>query len=211
MRSGEISFPILMQSHLQVPLNQSLPALLWFRLLDLQVLAVIGLIALSSLWLEVNWVLIAGIIASLLPFLVYFLNQYGLKPRLSEQHPSWLRKLAQGMPTSLGQVFWSWFWTLLNWGLKILVLIWVFSWLYQAEFGHLAMGVIGGELSSVLPIHGVGGFGSYEAGIMLGLSGINYNTEKLLIAAINLHLILLISSILAAALMLLVQPKPLKY
>ena len=56
MRSGEISFPIFMSRYLEIPAQRSVPALAWFRFLDLH--TVIGLATLvateyffSSWWL----------------------------------------------------------------------------------------------------------------------------------------------------------------
>src|SRR5215471_7658483 len=46
---GELSFPILMQRYFVIPLARSLPALLWFRLLDLYI---VFLLALASLLLS---------------------------------------------------------------------------------------------------------------------------------------------------------------
>lgn len=209
MRSGEASFPILMKSQLHIPLSQSLPALFWFRLLDLQVILLIGLLAFSSLWLTSSWILALGLIGVSAPFIAYWLNQAWLKPKLvSRETNGLLLKLSQGMPSHLSQVFWSWVWTLINWSLKIAVLVWAFSWLFAAPLSNLTMGVLGGELSSVLPIHGIGGFGSYEAGILIGFMDFEVDQTKLLAAAVNIHLIVLGSSIIAALFALWIRKQP---
>ena len=44
-RSGEVSFPLLMKRYFSVGYSHSLPALLWFRLLDLHTLLSVGAIA----------------------------------------------------------------------------------------------------------------------------------------------------------------------
>src|SRR5215472_6414672 len=43
---GELSFPILMQRYFVISLARSLPALLWFRLLDLYVVCLLALVSL---------------------------------------------------------------------------------------------------------------------------------------------------------------------
>lgn len=208
MRSGEISFPLLMQSHLNIRMSQSIPALLWFRLLDLQVLLLVGLVAFSSLWLNPSLAIFFGILGLIAPFGVYYVNKSWLKPKLTEDHHSWLIKLSHGMPNNFSQVIWSWLWTLLNWAIKLAVLVWIFTWLFSAPVANLTMGVLGGELSSVLPIHGLGGFGSYEAGVLLGFMDFGIDQKQLVVAAVNLHLMVLGSSLLAVLLALPMPQKP---
>jgi len=52
-------------------------------------------------------------------------------------------------------------------------------------------GAIAGDLTSVLPIHGVAGAGTYEAGVMAGLLPYGVAPQPALAAAVNLHLFLL--------------------
>ncbi len=53
-------------------------------------------------------------------------------------------------------------------------------------------------MSSVLPFHGIAGAGTYEAGVLAGLVPLGVEMEVALRAAVNLHLFVLGSSILAA-------------
>ena len=48
MRSGEVSFPLLMKQHFDCPARHSAPALLWLRLLDLYALLALSLWTLSG-------------------------------------------------------------------------------------------------------------------------------------------------------------------
>jgi hypothetical protein len=59
---------------------------------------------------------------------------------------------------------------------------------------------VAGELTSVLPIHGIAGAGTYEAGVVLVLSPLGVATDNALIAAADLHLFLLGFSLLVAGL-----------
>lgn len=57
MRSGEVSFPLLMRRYYGLSPMQSVPVLLWFRLLDLQVVVLIGLLAAGMLLgLAAEWI-----------------------------------------------------------------------------------------------------------------------------------------------------------
>ena len=62
MRSGELSFPLLLHRHFALSPVRSLPALLWFRLLDLHTLVTLGFIALGGSYLHGAslWLLLAG-------------------------------------------------------------------------------------------------------------------------------------------------------
>jgi uncharacterized membrane protein YbhN (UPF0104 family) len=51
--------------------------------------------------------------------------------------------------------------------------------------------VLGAELSSILPIHGVAGSGSFEAAFMAGLAPIGLISADALGLAVNLHLFIL--------------------
>ena len=68
MRTGELSFPVLMARYFAVPALRSVPALLWFRLMDLHSLGIFALAAFQGrgwpmalslpvlvLWLPLPW------------------------------------------------------------------------------------------------------------------------------------------------------------
>jgi uncharacterized membrane protein YbhN (UPF0104 family) len=52
-------------------------------------------------------------------------------------------------------------------------------------------GVMGAELSSVLPFHGIAGSGSYELAMVAALMPLGVSAEAALTGAVNLHLFLL--------------------
>ena len=72
-------------------------------------------------------------------------------------------------------------------------------------FSSALVGTTTGELSSVLPFHGLGGAGTYEAGMLAGLVPMGITLESALKAAVNLHLFVLGVSILAGGLAALVS------
>ncbi len=194
MRAGEVSFPVLMAREFRVAAVQSIPALLWFRLLDLHTVLALGgaaALALGALpaWLWVGWLGWMG-----LPWLAFRL-QAGWLTRLAHAGDGRAGALAQKALTGLpadARGFWrSWAWTGLNWGVKIGVFAWVL--LQFAPLPPLAgvVGAIGGDLTSVLPIHAPGGFGTFEAGVAAGVAAAGVVSEAVVPAAINLHLFVL--------------------
>lgn len=52
MRTGEVSFPVLMTRYFATPLACSLAALLWFRLMDLHAVAAVALFPVGGRWVD---------------------------------------------------------------------------------------------------------------------------------------------------------------
>ena len=61
--------------------------------------------------------------------------------------------------------------------------------------GRSSVGVAGGELTAVLPVHAPGGFGTYAAGILAALLPFAVDADKAVAAAANTHLLLLGSAL----------------
>jgi uncharacterized membrane protein YbhN (UPF0104 family) len=102
----------------------------------------------------------------------------------------------------------AWAATLINWFTKIAVLAWVLCLLGGLSLGPGFGGALGGELSSVLPVHAPAGVGTYPAGITAGAlafgadSGDRLAFEALGQAAVNTHLLVIVSSLIGTALSL---------
>ena len=58
---------------------------------------------------------------------------------------------------------------------------------FAVALERAALGALGGELSAMLPVQGVGGFGTYEAGVAFGLLGGPGDWTSLLVPAFALH------------------------
>src|SRR5260370_30976411 len=155
---GELSFPILMQRYFIISPTRSLPALLLFRFLDLY--AILLLIVLSFMLHRDSWWLAALLMAMLtlaIPLIYRWLptsigyfehkSAGGLKEKLS--------KLREALPTSWRVLVLSSWWTLVNWVLKLMVFAWIIQQFVAINFGQSLLGAIGGELTSVLPIHAI--------------------------------------------------------
>jgi uncharacterized membrane protein YbhN (UPF0104 family) len=96
MRSGELSFPLLLHRYFAVPLPRSLAALLWFRLMDLYALGLIALMAIGERWLPVGWLAPLAVAWLALPWLLLPVQER-LLPRVAGRLPErWRARLAQG-------------------------------------------------------------------------------------------------------------------
>ena len=198
MRSGELSFPILMSRYFGVEMTRSIPALLWFRFLDLHTL---GLLALPT----IIWPLLgpvatvaAGLVWLALPWLFF---RWGLRIEWWLSHhtrrrlPELASRLLSGLPRDNRTFAETWWWTVVNWTVKLGVFAWILQRFIDVSLTTALLGAIGGEVTSVLPIHGVAGMGTYEAGIMAALLPWGLEPDAALEAAVNLHLFLLTASL----------------
>lgn len=198
MRSGELSFPLLMSRYFNVEATRSIPALLWFRFLDLHTL---GLLAFPTLvWplMGTSGTLAVACLWVTLPWLVYRWGlrvEWWLSQRTHRKLPALATRLLSGLPRDDRAFAESWWWSVINWVVKLGVFAWVLQLFIPIAPQAALLGAIGGELTSVLPIHGVAGMGTYEAGIMAALLPLGIETREALEAAVNLHLFMLAASL----------------
>jgi len=227
MRSGEASFPILMRRWFGIELTHATGVLVWLRLLDLHVLATIGLICLRTGVLSTATSNVAQTLSSLALFglgaavcapLLLFALRAPLSAYLATTLPtqpatsaSWrakpiklLNKMLSGVPSRpialAGDLLLCWN----AWVVKLASLGLLLATLAGLPPTLGILGAIGGDLSTVLPLHTPGGFGTYEAGVVAALSASSAPLANLLQAAVNLHLFVLGLALLAGAAALLV-------
>jgi uncharacterized membrane protein YbhN (UPF0104 family) len=200
-RAGETSFPLLMRSEFGVPLAHGTAALLVLRLLDLHALlaaAGIGLVAGTGYkaWACAVWLLF--LVSPLLIFplrnpLLAFAGRK-LPPKLSKM----MDQVADGIPRTMAAFIRAWVLTVLNWGVKVMVLAWVLALMGIDPIAACFGGALGGELSSVLPVHAPGGVGTYPAGIAAGAAAFGVSKTALALlatASINAHLLVTVSAL----------------
>ncbi len=208
MRTGELAFPVLMSRRFGIGPGVSLPGLLWFRVLDLHTLLLVAApVLLAPLPRAVMVLVVLGWLA--LPWLGWqCLRRFAAAARtLSGRLGRLLSRLLEGLPGSHA-VFWrTHAWTVANWVLKLAVFAFVLLQFAPLTAGAALLGGIGGEITSVLPIHGAGGFGTYEAGVVVLALPSGLEPAVLLRAAVNLHLFLLGVTLIAGGLAL--SPWPL--
>ncbi|WPL15529.1 hypothetical protein Thiowin_00428 [Thiorhodovibrio winogradskyi] len=196
MRLGELVFPWLMRGYFGHGLLGAGVSLVWIRLLDLHFLA---LIAWFILWLRspsALWPLAAALWLALLLVLPLAARRLSALPESGVRWRRVLRFLAQAAPREHTRLAGLYGWTALCWGTKFIAFAWVLGYFLPLDFWRLLAGVMGAELSSVLPFHGIGGAGSYELATLAALVPLGVPAKEALAAAVNLHLFMLGASLL---------------
>jgi uncharacterized membrane protein YbhN (UPF0104 family) len=202
MRTGELSFPVLMARYFAVPALRSMPALLWFRLLDLHALGIFAILAIPrTVW---SWPL--TVISLMLwlpaPWLIFHFSarwKQAMQNRRHNRAYQLVNRLLHGLPQA-SIAFWrAWVWTIVNWLVKLGAFVWVLRLFIDISLPAAWMGTIAGDLTSVLPVHGVAGAGTYEAGVVAGLLPYGVSPQPALAAAVNLHLFVLGTTLVGGA------------
>lgn len=212
MRAGEAVFPWLMKTWFGHGFFAAGASLLWIRLMDLHV---IGLAGLAVLWLSrPDWpVVVLAVLWVCIPLasafaLVSRKRQWrggaGLSARL-------LRLVADAAPRSAPVAARLYLWTLLSWGTKLVAFTTILGHFMQVPTWKVLIGVIGAELASIMPFHGVAGSGSYELVTVAALVPFGVSGEAALTGALNLHLFLLGSTILLGIVAVLLPGRRLLY
>jgi uncharacterized membrane protein YbhN (UPF0104 family) len=120
-----------------------------------------------------------------------------------------LQRVLGHVPESAWGFFRVWVWTALSWVCKFMAYTAVVLHFVEIEVWRAVLGTVGAELSSVLPIHGVAGSGSYELAMAAVLIPLGLDLPTVLKAAVNLHLYLLGASLLfGLGALLLPRPAP---
>jgi hypothetical protein len=208
-RTGEASFPLLMKREFGLSVARGTAALFVMRLFDLH-----ALLAAAGTGLALQngkaWAWALWFAFLVLPALAFALRRHVLRLAACTL-PSKARKLLDeveaGLPLDGSAFARAWGATLVNWFTKIAVLAWVLGLLGGLSLGASFGGALGGELSSVLPVHAPAGVGTYPAGITAGAVAFGADTAKPMLealgqAAINTHLLVIVSSLIGTALSL---------
>ena len=188
MRSGEMVFPYLMRKYFGYGFLGATASLVWIRLLDLHFLGLLGILILDlrdPSWL---WSLASLLWLALLPIM-------GLTSRLMPNGQGRIAKAMRLMidaaPPTAARALRIYLWTALIWISKFLAFALVLGYFLSAQLWQILLGVMGAELSSVLPFHGIAGSGSYELAVVAALLPTGINATRALAGAVNLHLFLL--------------------
>jgi uncharacterized membrane protein YbhN (UPF0104 family) len=214
-RAGETSFPVLMRSEFGIPIARGTSALFVMRLFDLHALlaaAGIGLAATSSRWILMS---AAWLLFLLLPVAAFALRRPLIRlaaKLLPKKVQGLVHEVERGMPVDARAFARAWTATIINWLVKVLVLAWALSLMQVTPLAASFGGALGGELSSVLPVHAPGGVGTYPAGITAGAVAFGGGRGKAALdllaqASINAHLLIIVSALTGTALALLFARK----
>ena len=203
LRTGETSFPLLMRSEFGVPLAHGTSALLVLRLLDLHALlaaAGVGLVAATGYkaWACGLWLAFLVSPLAIFPFRGPVLR--AARKKLPPRFTKFVDEVDDGIPRNLSAFVRAWALTVLNWGVKVAVLAWVLGLMGVGPISACLGGALGGELSSVLPVHAPAGVGTYPAGIAAGAAafGADKGAEVVAVlakASINTHLLTIVSAL----------------
>ncbi len=208
MRLGELAYPLLMKRYFGQGYTASGVTLLWIRVLDLHFLGLLALGFLFQAGADPLWLVV------ILPWLALVPGMYWghawVQRRMADRTgriPDLLNKVLGHVPNSGWRFLRIWLWTALSWILKLAAFTAVVLHFAAIDTWQAVLGTIGAELSSVLPVHGVAGSGSYELAMAAVLLPLGLNMATALKAAVNLHLYLLGANLLLG-LGALLLPKP---
>lgn len=206
-RTGEAAFPLLMHRYFGISPGKSIPVLLWFRVLDIHSLVLI--VACAYLWRQAPLLAVVfaaawnGALFTVLlcrPFAIRLLESR--TGRVADK----LLAMVTSAPFSMSRFVETWMWTLVCWTSKLLLFAWILSAFTSMTFLPSLIGAIGGEVSSALPIHSIGGFGTYHSGVASALIPFGASLEEAIQGGINLHLVVF-GGALASGLLAYIIPK----
>ena len=204
-RGGEATFPVLLTRWFGISTTRAVVALLWLRIQDAFV--VLGLAA--FVWPNLHWGLRTLWMAAVF-FAAWWIPAWAGKHPELESSAGKLRntvhKIREALAESTRNPWRGWMWTISNWSLKLLAEAWLLASLLAAGFGTGMAGALGVELASILPIQGVAGFGTYEAGgaALTAAHGVTFADG--LNAALALHLFVIACALLAGGLAIALLP-----
>ncbi|WP_461828573.1 lysylphosphatidylglycerol synthase transmembrane domain-containing protein [Aquifex sp.] len=201
-RTGELSW-FYYANKLGVKLRYSLWSFFLGRAYDL--LALISLLPFSYLTVKLSFIygvlllILTYLTVFFIPYLSFLIPEYGKLKELKdflkrEFSPALSLKL---FTLSLTTVF-----------LKALSLYTLLFELHSLDFFSFAFAFVGGELSTILPIHGFMGYGTYELSFFAPLKLLGYELKEGLKVGFIAHNFLLLSSAVWGLLALIYLHKP---
>lgn len=208
MRAGEMAFPWLMHRYFAYSILDAAAALLWIRILDLHFLGLVGILILDLRQASWVWWVAAALWLGGLGALALIGRAGVSEPRAGAGRIRGLvSRVAAAAPKDPWLIARIYLWTATSWGLKFIAFASVLHHFVPVDFWRVLSGVMGAELSSVLPFHGIAGSGSYELAAVVALVPLGVDAKQALAGAVNLHLFLLGTTLVLGALALLL-PKP---
>lgn len=205
MRAGEFAFPVLMKRYFDMAAGRSVPALVWLRLLDLHALALI-LVLTSAFLVPWQLVLVLAVILLAAPVasLAYIAPLKAFLERRDGRMAGVLRTGLDALPGSTPELVEQWLWTFFAWSVKMAAYGWIIVTFASTALAPSIIGAIGGELVSVIPLHGPAALGTYESGVVAAMAAAGVSVRRALYGAVNLHLLVLCVSMLAGVVSLLI-------
>lgn len=189
MRLGELALPILSRARLKVSYQYSASSLLLVRLFDAHVLLILVLFVGGGLWFDaLGWILSVSFLL-LSPIGIVALRWLAKKHSKLDDLSQLLSKLR---PVAVIYVL-----SVAIWLIKIAALAWLVLSLGGLSIDHAWLGTIIADASALSPITGLANAGTFEAAFTLPLLALGYETDSLVSTALNLHLFVLVTNVLA--------------
>ncbi len=167
MRLGELALPALAKWLGNIGFSTGFTSLLWIRFLDLISLLGIGVCVLGLSRGGTAMLALLAVLIFLTPLLLRWtlpLLQTVPCPRVL--HP--IRAQLMYEATQGHRLHRLWRLTILSWLCKLMGMAVLLASLSGLDLSQVMAIILGAELSSILPIHGLAGAGSYQAGGVLG-------------------------------------------
>ena len=190
MRLGELVLPALARWMGNIEFSVGLTGLVWIRLLDF--ISLIG-ISVCIILLPSAGAIMLALLAALI-----FLTPLLLTVVVPKIQHIWLPRILENARDQLifearngRRLQQMWRLTILAWLSKLVSMGILLAALSGIPMTDLMATILGAELSSILPIHGLAGAGSYEMGGVLGSSLIGLSPILALEITIQLHIYVL--------------------
>lgn len=196
-RGGEAAFPLLLRQYFGVPLPRAIASLFWFRLQDAFVVMALAVMVWPGLPLRLRALGILGLLA-----LAWWLPRWARAPHDWKDRGGLAgkgAKIRDAFADSTRHARFGWLWTIANWSVKFLAQATLLAALVPATLAVGASGTLGAELAAILPIQGVAGFGTYEAGSAAALFPHGVPLASGLQAALALHLFVIACAVTSGA------------
>lgn len=196
-RGGEAAFPLLLRQNFGIALPRAVASLFWFRLQDAFVVMALAAFVWPGLPVALKAACILGVIA-----LAWWLPRWARAPHDWADGKAFTAKLAKvrdAFAESTRHARYGWVWTIANWTVKLAAQAALLAALLPAAIDVGAAGALGAELAAILPVQGVAGFGTYEAGAAAALLPNGIPLAAGLQAALALHLFVIACSVTSGA------------
>jgi uncharacterized membrane protein YbhN (UPF0104 family) len=201
MRTGEASLPLLLRQKFAINIAKSSGALLSFRLFDLAVLSLLGLLSLMFGLHTTDQLLL--LILVLLSILLIGVAGFRNLNKLSHRWPSLvatINQIRQGVPRKPNELISLTLWTLAIWVIKLVGYALILQLFIDASLSLSLLAALSGELASGIPLYTPAAIGSFEGGVLAVLLPAGIDQAKALIGAVSLHLFLLFATMVSAGL-----------
>lgn len=191
MRGGELGYVWLVQRHWGTGYADAAASLVWWRMQDAFVLALLGVALLPPWPAPVRVAMAASLLVvgtTALPALL----------RAGRRRSPRLERLASVLVAHRGDLG-GWVYCTASWTLKLVVIGSLFALLAGLDADAALRGAIGGELAGAIPVQGPAGLGTYELGAWAGARLEGASGTRLAAAALLVHVFCIAVAVLAAA------------